>query len=158
MKKLYSLFVFSLLTIAATQAQDLQFFINSPSGIAGQYEVGSPAAGFGGGKPAGGWRVAGWVARHGGSCGSRSLPVGSTDPAAGVRLETPQCWSRAGWLNPLSVFRQPLILESRSHRRLPCRLWLVLPCDRLPLPEPLPSADRGGLWACRTAALGCQLP
>lgn len=53
MKKLYSLFVLSLLTIAATQAQDLQFFINSPSGIAGQYECGSPAAGFGGELTAG---------------------------------------------------------------------------------------------------------
>ena len=45
--------IYLLLLDSQTQAQDLQFFINSPSGIAGQYEVGSPAAGFGGELTAG---------------------------------------------------------------------------------------------------------
>ena len=49
MKRLLTIFSFTLLTTLGLNAQSaLQFFVNSPSGAAGQYEVGAPADGFGG--------------------------------------------------------------------------------------------------------------
>ena len=49
MKRLLTIFSFTLLTTLGLNAQSaLQFFINPPSGSAGQYEVGPPGEGFGG--------------------------------------------------------------------------------------------------------------
>lgn len=49
MKRLLTILSFTLLATIGLNAQSaLQFFVNSPSGIAGQYEVGAPADGFGG--------------------------------------------------------------------------------------------------------------